>query len=233
MRDVVSVQQEQDKRIRPTIFNARYYHLREIKKCILDIIARKIAVVPGRVLVDYGCGSMPYKPYFEPHLSRYIGADIEENSAADIRITDGRLDLGDASADIVLSTQVLEHVTDPLVYLSESFRVLKPGGLLIISTHGIWRYHPDPTDFWRWTCDGLKKIISDAGGAVQEISGIMGMASMGLLLFQDAFLYKLPRFLRYLFVPVMQLLMILFDQVHTKSNKMKDAGVFVIVAQKK
>jgi SAM-dependent methyltransferase len=176
---------------------------------------------------------MPYRSYFEPHVSRYIGADIAENKAAEVPLIDGRLDMPDNSADFVLSTQVLEHVTDPLLYLQESFRVLRSGGQLLLSTHGIWRYHPDPTDYWRWTAAGLTKIVTDAGFQVTDVQGIMGLASMGLLLFQDAFLYKMPRFLRYIFVPIMQVQMMLADKLHSRSDKMKDAGVFMMAAKKR
>lgn len=233
MRDAISVRSEKAQRIKPNILNPRYFHLKELKRCTLKIIDKYVAGFPGRVLVDYGCGSMPYRSFFEPYVSNYIGADIAENSAADVHLIDGKLNMPDGYADIILSTQVLEHVTDPQLYLQESFRVLKSEGLLLISTHGTWRYHPDPTDYWRWTCDGLKKILADNGFKTVELYGVMGMASMGLLLFQDAFLYKVPKFLRFLYVPFLQVSMVLFDKIHTEANKTKDAGVFVIVAQKK
>lgn len=232
MRDADSVATEKAQRIKPTLFNPRYLHLRELKRYTVKVINKHIAALPDATLVDYGCGSMPYRAYFEPYVARYIGADIAENTAADVRLIDGKLDLPDGSADIVVSTQVLEHVTDPRLYLEESCRVLKKGGLMLVSTHGIWRYHPDPTDYWRWTSDGLKKIIEESGFSVLEVHGVMGLASMGVLLIQDAFLFKLPKFLRFIFVPFMQLGMILLDKVHTEANKKKDAGVFVIVAQK-
>lgn len=233
MRDSVSVIREKKGRTNPTIFNPRYFHLKELKKCTLSAINSHIVNDPGGILVDYGCGSMPYKDYFEPYVSKYIGADINENKAADINLIDGKLSLPDNSADILLSTQVLEHVVDPNLYLKESYRVLKQGGLLLLSTHGIWRYHPDPTDFWRWTGEGLTKILGDNGFEVIEVYGVMGLASMGLLLFQDAFLYKIPNVIKLVFVPIMQIQMILFDKVHSKRNKMKDAGVFLMVAKKK
>lgn len=232
MRDTNSVRTEKAQRINPTVFNPRYFHLKELKKCTLHIIKKYLTDDTPRILVDYGCGSMPYRQFFEPYVASYIGADIAENTAADVHLKDGRLDMPNEYTDVVLSTQVLEHVTDPDLYLTESCRVLKENGLLIISTHGIWRYHPDPTDYWRWTCDGLSKILQINGFRVLEIKGVMGLASMGLLLFQDAFFHKLPKFLRYVFVPAMQVAMIVFDKVHSTQNKEKDAGVFVIVAQK-
>ncbi len=60
----------------------------------------------------------------------------------------------------MLSTQVLEHVTDPRLYLAECHRVLRPGGPLLLSTHGIMVYHPDPVDYWRWTGAGLQRAVT-------------------------------------------------------------------------
>jgi len=74
----------------------------------------------------------------------YQGADI---GSADIIIQEsGRVDTADASADLVLSFQVLEHVRDVGQYLGEALRILRDDGWLILSTHGTWLYHPHPED---------------------------------------------------------------------------------------
>lgn len=64
--------------------------------------------------------------------------------------------------------------------------VLKPGGSLILSTHGIWRYPPDPGDYWRWTIDGLRLEISRAGFDVLRTYSILRMSSCAVLMWQDA-----------------------------------------------
>ena len=53
--------------------------------------------------------------------------------------------------------------TDPALYLSECFRVLRPGGRMLLSTHGMFVYHPDPDDYWRWTCAGLQHVVERGG----------------------------------------------------------------------
>src|SRR6185436_6911761 len=76
--------------------------------------------------------------------------------------------LPDASADAVVSFQVLEHVDDVETYLSECNRVLRPGGRLVLTTHGIWVYHPMAgicEDYWRWTGAGLRKTVEAYGFA--------------------------------------------------------------------
>ncbi|MBE3571232.1 MAG: class I SAM-dependent methyltransferase [Bacillales bacterium] len=110
-------------------------------------------------LLDFGCGNKPYKPLFQNKCHTYVGVDIEGNPDADLIIENGRLPVENDSFDCVLSTQVLEYVEDPVLYLNEACRVLKSDGTLILSTHGLWQYHPDPTDYWRWTIDGLKKLL--------------------------------------------------------------------------
>jgi SAM-dependent methyltransferase len=91
----------------------------------------------------------------------------------------------DCTADVVVSTQVLEHVPDPRAYLLECRRILKPGGMLILTTHGYWEYHPQPTDLWRWTGPGLRKLVEASGFRVLDCTGLLGLASSGLHLFQD------------------------------------------------
>jgi SAM-dependent methyltransferase len=144
------------------------------------------------LLVDYGCGNMPYRSLFASRLITYVGFDFPGNTKADGNITDGgALPLEDSQADFVLSTQVLEHSSDPSMYLSECRRVLKDGGYLILSTHGVWRYHPDPGDYWRWTSQGLRKTISDAGFEIHRFRGVMGPGATALQLWQDSVLTNL------------------------------------------
>jgi SAM-dependent methyltransferase len=233
MRNENNIGAEREQRINPSIFNLRYYHLRQLKRNIVLISKKYFS--KNQILLDFGCGSMPYRNILSASIHQYLGADIKENSAAqiEINIETGKILLEDCSVDIVLSTQVLEHVVSPLAYLRESNRVLKEAGLLVLSTHGVWMYHPDPTDFWRWTADGLSKIISDEGFEVIEIRGVMGLASVGFQQVQDALIYKVPVFCQPILAFFMQPLIWLGDIIHSDEQRRKNACVFFVIAKKK
>jgi SAM-dependent methyltransferase len=110
-------------------------------------------------VLDVGCGVKPYYPFFRHAASEYVGVDVVENAAADLHGSVEELPVPDASFDVVLCTQVLEHTIDPQQAVSELRRVLAPGGRVLASTHGVEVYHPSPEDHWRWTHTGLERLF--------------------------------------------------------------------------
>jgi SAM-dependent methyltransferase len=183
-------------------------------------------------VLDYGCGSMPYRFLF-PEDVKYVGADLLGNPDASLHLnSDGTVPVDDSSFDVVVSTQVLEHAGEPRLYLSECFRVLRPGGQLLLSTHGVFVYHPDPGDYWRWTCAGLKREIEYAGFEVTRFEGVFGLAATGLQLVQHAIWVRLPRLLRALLALCMQALVTVADRLQSQESRDVDAAVFALIATK-
>jgi SAM-dependent methyltransferase len=111
-------------------------------------------------LLDVGCGPKPYYPFFAERASQYVGVDVVENPAAELRGSVEALPVEDASFDLVLCTQVLEHCDDPAQAVRELRRVTAPGGRVLASTHGVQVYHPSPQDYWRWTHAGLHRLFT-------------------------------------------------------------------------
>jgi SAM-dependent methyltransferase len=109
-------------------------------------------------VLDVGCGVKPYYPFFAD-AAEYVGVDVQENPHADLVGAVEELPVPDGSYDIVLCTQVLEHVNDPAAAIRELHRVTVPGGRVLASTHGVQVYHPNPQDFWRWTQTGLERLF--------------------------------------------------------------------------
>jgi SAM-dependent methyltransferase len=114
---------------------------------------------PVRIL-DVGCGVKPYYPFFADVSSDYVGVDVVENPAAELLGPVEALPVDDASFDVVLCTQVLEHCDDPAQAIRELRRVTRAGGRVLASTHGVQVYHPSPVDYWRWTHEGLRRLFT-------------------------------------------------------------------------
>jgi SAM-dependent methyltransferase len=221
-------------RLAPSMFNSRWYHIIALRDALIEESKETMGKRGlDQTIVDFGCGSMPYREIFEPLVGEYIGVDLPKNLGADLHLSQsGQVPLNGASVDIVLSSQVLEHVSSPQAYLKEANRLLKPGGLLFLSTHGYWMYHPDPEDFWRWTHEGLRKEIEQAGFRIQHIRGVMNLATSGLQLFQDGLSASIPSLLCPLFYWLINRIMVLVDKIGDPESRNRDACVFVIRAMK-
>jgi SAM-dependent methyltransferase len=116
--------------------------------------------------VDFGCGNRPYEVFFRTTANQYIGVDVVQNqfgTVDEIVASGQRLPFSDSSIDTVLSTQTLEHVAEPLWYLGETARVLRPGGHLILTCPGTYMLHEEPHDYYRFTEFGLRHLLSTSG----------------------------------------------------------------------
>ena len=116
----------------------------------------------GYRVLDVGCGPKPYYPFFAERASEYVGVDVVENPAAELLGPVEALPVPDASFDLVLCTQVLEHCDDPAQAVRELRRVTRAGGRVLASTHGVQVYHPSPQDYWRWTHTGLHRLFEES-----------------------------------------------------------------------
>lgn len=127
------------------------------------------AYVKG-VTLDVGCGRKPYEKNFFAGAEKYVGMDyLTDRSTPDVIGSATDIPLADTSFDTVVSTEVLEHVPDPLKALREMYRVLKPGGYLILSTPMYWPRHEVPYDYFRYPYDGLLHLIKESGFELVEL----------------------------------------------------------------
>jgi ubiquinone/menaquinone biosynthesis C-methylase UbiE len=130
-------------------------------------------------LVDIGCGRKPWAPTFAPYVTEHIGVDQEEPTSPD----HGQVDIvGDAydvpldndSADTVLLTELLIHLAEPVKALQEAYRLLRPGGGIIVTTPMLIPITTHPHDYFRYSPYGLDHVLRQAGFeevAVQPLSG--------------------------------------------------------------
>jgi SAM-dependent methyltransferase len=140
-------------------------------------------------VLDVGCGVKPYRPLFAPYADDYVGVDVGEDTAADIVGVVESLPVADASFDVVVCTQVLEHCDDPAAAVRELRRVVAPGGRVLVSTHGVYVYHPRPHDRWRWTHEGLEQLFRANGDwrslVVRPGSGTTACLAMLVAIYLD------------------------------------------------
>lgn len=150
-------------RIEPTPGQTDYLHLSDLLMGLKSLIPKNV-----RLVLDNGCGGSPYRPLFGS--CTYHRADLAGAEDVDFQYgADSQLPSELADYDCVLSSQVLEHVPSPSSYLAECYRVLKPGGSLVLSTHGLFADHAYPHDYWRWTVYGLQKLVEQLGFKVDRM----------------------------------------------------------------
>jgi SAM-dependent methyltransferase len=223
--------QERGNRAAPSR-SARDYCSLTLLRDRLQRIVRSDLLASGERLLDYGCADKPYQWLFQEKFVEYVGADLPGNPKADLAIgSAGEIPCEARSFDCVLSSQVLEHVVDPQKYLAEARRVLRSSGSLILATHGIWPYHPDPTDYWRWTIDGLQEEIRRAGFEIMMVQGVFGLESSALQLWQDATYERLPSLLQPIYTRLIQTVIGFIER--RQPNKLSnDASIYLILARK-
>ncbi|WP_324171531.1 class I SAM-dependent methyltransferase [Sulfurimonas sp.] len=166
------------------------------------------------ICTDIGSGNAIYKKLILPHVDKYIAVDKSEIHRhmfqtskekfidADIK----NLPFDSNSIDSVILTQVLEHIDEPYKALCEVQRVLKKGGILILSVPFIYQAHATPYDFFRFSEYGLKELCKKYDFEILEFhyQGYFGTAIVSMLngfIWNLASKYKILR--NTIFLPIL------------------------------
>jgi SAM-dependent methyltransferase len=135
---------------------------------IEDAIADKAAsLAAGARVLDAGAGEGAYASAFA--RQRYTGVDLAvgdtswDYSRIDVLADLAALPFPDGTFDFQLNIVTLEHVPEPARVLAELRRVLKPGGELLLVVPHEWEEHQQPHDYFRYTSNGLKYLLTKAG----------------------------------------------------------------------
>ncbi|MBA3531945.1 MAG: class I SAM-dependent methyltransferase [Ardenticatenales bacterium] len=142
----------------------------------LEAVLRRHTPRRDLTILDIGCGA----GNMYHHLSRYGDVVGVENHPAPVKVGKERgydIRLGEANTldfqastfDLVTALDVIEHNEDDIAILRESYRVLKPGGLILISVpafQGLWSFNDDINDHKRrYTAGELEQKLSRVGFA--------------------------------------------------------------------
>jgi SAM-dependent methyltransferase len=141
-------------------------------------LAERAAATPaGALVLDAGAGEAPYRDLFA-HAS-YESADFEKVEGKDYAASTYVCDLNsipveDGRFDVVICSQVLEHVPDPESVLRELRRVVKPGGEVWLSAPLFYEEHEKPFDFYRYTQFAWNRFATVIGFEVISIEQLEG-----------------------------------------------------------
>lgn len=158
-----------------TLFSSNYLGRIPVEK---SVIAFAQNFHSGQKVLDIGCGDKPYAHFFS---CEYIGLDPYPGTKADLVRNAWDSGLPDGSIDGIVLNQSLEHISDTVGTIREIERVLKPGGLVLVTVPQTMRNHGiplslkeagitnvDPTvlsfwnvDYWRFTKFGLVYLFKD------------------------------------------------------------------------
>jgi SAM-dependent methyltransferase len=129
--------------------------------------------------LDAGSGRSPYKRHLRSRGVHVISVDKEDRAGGVDLIADIQdlSDLEDLSVQMVLCTQVIEHVPRPWKVASEFARILAPGGVLVLSAPHLSLLHEEPHDYWRYTRHGLKELFEKRGFEILKIVEAGGLIS--------------------------------------------------------
>ncbi|OBI48264.1 SAM-dependent methyltransferase [Mycobacterium kyorinense] len=142
----------------------------------------------GREVLEAGCGEGYGADLIAAVASRVVALDYDQSTVAHVRARYPRvqvmhgnlaaLPLPDGSVDAVVNFQVIEHLWDQAQFVSECARVLRPSGVLMVSTPNRITFSPgrdtpiNPFHTRELNADELTQLLLDAGFATVTMSGV-------------------------------------------------------------
>ena len=123
----------------------------------------------GKVL-NVGSGSTRIHP-------QVINLDIEDGPNVDFVGSADSLPFESECFDLIITQEAFEHIEQPQIALKECYRVLKQGGAIYFQVPFIIGYHPGPTDFVRFTSEGVYQYLQNAGFQVSRVDIAVGGAT--------------------------------------------------------
>ncbi len=138
---------------------------------MIEALSNAASTYANGKLLDIGCGNKPYETLFAPHVNEYVGSDIIQSDLGkvDIICDASNIPLEDGTFDTVICTQTIEHVPNPFAVVNEASRLLKKGGVFIITGPMYWPLHEEPYDFYRYTKHGFRYMLESNGFTKVEV----------------------------------------------------------------
>ena len=205
-------------RLHPSITNSSWLVLRERRR----LFEQWLAQLPRQRLsvLDVGGRIQPYRALLKGREEKYVAIDMRASPLVHVRARAEQIPLPDECFDLAICTQVLQYVADPARALMEIYRLLKPGGFLLLSVPAAYPRDSEH-EYWRFLPNGIRKLLCSFGRIeiVPEggtISGVCRTVAVWITMFAR------PPFLRALLqhsaVPAVNLGAIALEPLLGKGN---------------
>ena len=158
----------------------------------IEPVMREVKSQVKGMLLDVGCGTRRYELIFREDVDAYIGLDWPEmmdRASPDVIGDALRIPFMTAAFDVVLATELMEHLPSPHKFLMEVSRVLREGGVLILSVPFMEPIHEEPRDYYRFTPFSLHLLLEQYGYSIRKIWKKGGWWSVVLGSFLNQSLY--------------------------------------------
>jgi SAM-dependent methyltransferase len=152
------VQRESRARLHPSLRNPNWLILRRRRQ----IFEAGLDRLPGSALslLDIGGRLQPYRPLLGTRTKRYVAVDLQMTPLVNVAAAAEALPFRDAQFDFVICTQVLEYLPDPGQAVAEIKRVLRQGGVLVLSAPSVFFRNSDK-ECWRFLPEGLRHLLRE------------------------------------------------------------------------
>jgi SAM-dependent methyltransferase len=149
-------------------------------------------LTPKTLLIDLACGSRPYALLYRHKFERTIGIEHPDSpfpkNDVDIYCLADSIPLESNTADVILATEMLHDIAEPTSVLDETFRLLKPGGYLLLTTPFLVPIVDGRFDHYRYTRYGLTYLLDKSGYEIVTTEQVGDIISSGITLFTKPWL---------------------------------------------
>lgn len=148
--------------------------MRDLVKDFVKICSETLPI--AEPIIEFGSLQVPgqegfadLRPLFPS--KEFIGADIREGPGVDMILDLHDTDLPSESVGTILIIDTLEHVEFCRKAMEESYRILRPEGILIMSSVMNFPIHDFPSDYWRFTPEGFKSLLKSFNSVFVTYAG--------------------------------------------------------------
>lgn len=215
-------------RFHPTLGEPDYLILKRRK----SILQQFVETIPDTVLtvLDVGGRIQPYRELLRGRQLTYVAVDPQFDGLVDVVAFGEELPVATGAVDLVLCTQVLTYARDPEALVDEIYRVLRPGGVLLLTVPAFFPRHHD--ERWRFLPDGIELLLSDwkEVEVVPEGHSVTGLLRTLNVCLNSVASDRLRRAFQHTLIPLLNLIGEIGEGFHPKGTML--TANYAIMARK-